>query len=125
MSWTSPYFTSDEMRCSHTGKEQMNPEFMDMLTELRRYYGPLIITSAYRDVTHPIEAKKSKPGAHTYGRAVDIAVRGSDAFKLLQAIYDMECFYRIGVQQAGSGRFIHIDNMMDREGFPSPWLYSY
>lgn len=114
------------MTCSHSGKCEMNPEFMADLEDLREYWGkPMTITSAYRDVTHPIEAKKSKRGAHTYGRAVDVAVSGSEAHDFVKAVVEHGKFKRIGVAQKGNGRFIHLDNMSNGEGFPSPWMYSY
>lgn len=124
MSWK--YFSEQEMSCSHTGKCEMNPEFMAKLEDLREFYGkPMVITSAYRDPSHPIEASKKRRGAHAYGRAVDVAVRGSEAHEFLKAVLAHGEFKRIGIQQKGDGRFIHLDNMIDAEGFPSPWIYSY
>ena len=85
MSWESPYFTSEEMKCSHTGLEKMDAKFMEMLTELRVAYAkPMRVTSAYRDATHPIEAKKTKPGAHATGKAADIAVERGEAYEVLK-----------------------------------------
>jgi len=53
------YFTVDEFNCQHTGENQMEPEFMELVDELRhRCAFPFIITSGYRSLTHPIEAKK-------------------------------------------------------------------
>ena len=125
MSWTSPYFTADEMKCSHTGLEMMDPDFMQQLTLLREAWDkPMVITSAYRHDTHPIEARKAKPGAHTTGRAVDIAVQGEDALNLLELIL-IHDFTGVGIQQKGSGRFIHIDNLQGQEGWPRPTIWSY
>jgi zinc D-Ala-D-Ala carboxypeptidase len=126
MTWSSPYFTQDEMRCQcGCGAEGMHSEFMDRLTSLRADWGqPMIVTSAYRCPNHPIEAKKSKPGAHASGRAVDIAIQGEDAYKLLCAILG-HGFTGIGVQQKGSGRFIHIDDLTKEEGWPRPTVWSY
>lgn len=54
-----PNFTKSEFNCRHTGKNEMKPEFMKKIQDLRLAYGkPMIITSGYRDPTHPIEAKK-------------------------------------------------------------------
>jgi len=125
MSWESPYFTSEEMACSHTGLEKMDAQFMDMLTELRVAYAkPLRVTSAYRDVTHPIEARKSKGGAHTTGRAVDLAVDRADAHEVLRLALEIG-FTGIGVQQKGTGRFIHLDNLESESGFVRPTIWSY
>ena len=72
------YFTEDELKCKHTGIYGMDSEFMEILEKVREEVGiPFIITSAYRDPTHPIEAKKSQPGAHASGRAVDILINNA------------------------------------------------
>jgi uncharacterized protein YcbK (DUF882 family) len=103
----------------------MDAEFMEMLTELRvRYAKPLVVTSAYRHPSHPIEARKSKPGAHTTGKAVDLAVQYGDAYTIL-GIAMMMGFTGIGVQQKGSGRFIHLDTCTEKNGFPRPTIWSY
>ncbi len=44
---------------------------MDKLQDLRDEMGPLFITSGYRSLTHPSEAKKDRPGPHTHGRACE------------------------------------------------------
>lgn len=125
MSWMSPFFTSEEMTCSHTGLELMDAKFMEMLTELRATYAkPLIVTSAYRHPSHPIEARKSKPGAHTTGKAVDLGVQYGEAYKILDIALNMG-FTGIGVQQKGSGRFIHLDTCTEQDGFPRPTIWSY
>lgn len=126
MDWNKykPYFSKKEFDCKHTGKNLMRPEFMDVLYQIRKTYNkPMIITSGYRDPSHPAEASKSVSGAHSYGVAVDIAVRGEDAMDLFVIAYGYG-IRRMGLQQKGAQRFIHLD-MGDRGlGFP-PSLWSY
>lgn len=133
MTWESPYFTKEEMRCQHTGFDGMDAQFMELLTELRGAYGkPMRVTSAYRHPTHPIEAKKTKKygtgkaGSHSTGRAVDIAVERGEAWELLNLALAMG-FTGIGVNQKGDGRFIHLDNIkpdeFDRFLRPTVWSY--
>lgn len=125
MSWESPYFSSEEMSCSHTGLEKMDARFMEMLTELRVAYAkPLRVTSAYRDATHPIEAKKAKPGAHATGKAADIAVERGEAYEVLKLALDIG-FTGIGVAQKGSGRFLHLDICEPEDGMIRPTVWSY
>lgn len=125
MSWESPYFTSEEMSCSHTGLEKMDARFMEMLTELRVAYAkPLRVTSAYRDATHPIEAKKTKPGAHATGKAADIAVERGEAYEVLKLALEIG-FTGIGVAQKGSGRFLHLDICEPEDGMIRPTVWSY
>jgi len=125
MSWESPYFTSEEMKCSHTGLEKMDTKFMEMLTELRVAYAkPMRVTSAYRDATHPIEAKKTKPGAHATGKAADIAVERGEAYEVLKLALEIG-FTGIGVAQKGSGRFLHLDICNSDDGMIRPTVWSY
>ena len=122
---TSTYFSQHEFKCSHTGKCNMDANFIDKLNDLRLAFGkPMKITSGFRDVTHPIEAKKKTPGAHTTGQAADIAVSREDAFDLLSLALT-KGFTGIGIQQKGSGRFIHLDTLKNSPERPRPTIWSY
>lgn len=125
MDWSRyPNFTADEFKCRHTGKNEMKQEFMDALQRLRVAYGKSMrITSGFRDPSHPVERSKGQPGEHTTGMACDVAVDGADAYRLIQLAM-AHGFTRIGVQQKGTGRFIHLG--MSKGGrFPSPTVWSY
>ena len=116
-----PNFGRDEFACQHCGDEEMNAEFMDALQELRTAFGkPLTITSGYRCPSHPIEARKAKPGSHASGCAADIAVSRGDAVQLLRLALDGR-FTGFGVQQKGGGRFIHLDSLTTNR--PMIWSY--
>lgn len=123
MNWSYPNFTLEEMRCRHTGVDGIKPEFMDLLQRCRTTYGkPMIVTSGYRHLTHPIEANKESPGEHSMGMAADIHVYGSDALHLVDAAL-VAGFRRIGVNQKGDigSRFIHLGVSKD---FPQGmWSY--
>jgi zinc D-Ala-D-Ala carboxypeptidase len=123
MQWSSyPNFKADEFKCSHCGKNEMKPEFLTKLQALRVTYGkPMRVTSGYRCPQHPIEAKKAAPGAHASGCAVDIGVEGADAHRLLTLALGAG-FTGIGVQQKGTGRFIHLDTMTTGAR-PTIWSY--
>lgn len=117
-----PNFTKKEFDCTHCGANQMTPSFMAKLQALRSRYGKAMrITSGFRCAQHPIEAKKAKPGSHASGCACDIAVEGQDAYRLLQLAFPLG-FTGIGVQQKGTGRFIHLDTLNDP---PRPNVWSY
>ena len=119
------YFTIDELKCQHCGKHNMDDDFMIKIEALRHELGfPFTVTSAYRCPDHPIEARKASPGAHASGRAVDIACQGDKAHKLLQAALRMG-ISGIGVNQKGSGRCIHLDDLENDSGRPRPWVWSY
>jgi len=126
MNWADyPNFTEGEFRCKHTDKCEMDAAFMEKLQKLRTAFGkPMRITSGYRDVTHPIEAAKEAPGAHATGHAADVAVVGADALRLVHLAV-MYGFTGVGVQQKGSGRFIHLDDLTVHDNFPRPMIWSY
>ena len=52
--------------------------------------------------------RKSKPGSHADGYAVDIGVRGEQALQVIRSAME-HGIKRIGVNQKGDGRFIHLD----------------
>ena len=127
-----PHFSFDEMKCKHSGRCDMDEAMMDKLEELRvvSNFG-LAVTSGYRDKTHPIEAKKiaegsGNGGAHTTGKAVDLAVSHKKAYIVLREAMRLG-FTGIGVKQAGDARFLHLDTIGDQDDFhvPRPTLWSY
>ena len=97
------YFEESEF----TEFDKMDPVLLIMLDDLRETYGyPIKLTSTYRNPDHPIEAKKSKPGEHAYGAAVDIACIGGEAtFKLVKAAIEVG-FTRIGISRKNN--FVHV-----------------
>lgn len=119
----APYFTESEFRCKHTDLCNVDKQFLDRLLALRLEYGkPMRITSGYRDARHPIEARKTKPGAHATGKACDVACTPQDAFRLI-SLAIKHGFTGIGVsQRADQPRFIHLDTI---EGAPRPNFWSY
>ena len=119
------YFTVDELHCQHCGDDGMNQVFMQRVEALREKVGfPFIISSAYRCPDHPIEARKSSPGAHASGKALDITCSGTNAYELLKASLAMDVT-GIGVNQTGTSRFIHLDILEDAAGRPRPRVWSY
>ena len=110
-------FELSEFACSHTGKNEMDSSFLSKLDELRDRCGfPFVITSAYRDITHPVEAKKNKGGTHTQGIAVDIRVsNGTQKYTIVKEAMAMG-FTGIGI----ANTFIHVDT---RTTTPVIWTY--
>lgn len=119
------YFTDSELSCSHCQKNDMNVQFMDKIVALREELGfPFIVTSGFRCPEHPVEERKASPGAHSSGHALDIAIAGKDAYRLLEAALGAD-FTGIGVNQKGKARFIHLDDIENSSGRPRPWVWSY
>lgn len=111
------YFSVDEFACKHTDKNEIDPDFVSKLDVLREVCGfPFTITSGYRDVTHPAEARKSKGGVHTQGIAADIAVKnGLERAAIIKNAIELG-FNGIGVARS----FIHVDT---REAPLVVWTY--
>lgn len=116
------YFTDDELACSCCGRLEFDPQFLVLLNAIRERVGPMPVSSGYRCPNHPIEArKKGGAGEHSTGFAVDIAVSGWRAHKLIEVAMALG-IPRIGVNQKGSHRFIHLGM---NEDFPNPTVWSY
>lgn len=121
------YFSEDELRCKCGCEEYYFDEaVLDTLNSIRRDCGfPLPVSSGYRCPDHPIEAAKEASGrpigAHCTGKAVDIGVERERAHRLIESALAHGC-PRIGVNQRGGGRFIHLDWDYTR---PHPTVWSY
>ena len=102
--------------------DKMDPKLLEMLDDLREVYGyPITLTSTYRSPQHPIEVRKSKPGEHTYGAAVDIACVGGEAtYKLVKAAIEVG-FTRIGISRKKG--FIHLG--IGYPGAPEKTIWTY
>lgn len=122
---TYKYFKDSELSCSHCNEQGINEQFMVKIESLREQLGfPFIVTSGYRCKKHPIEARKASPGTHTTGRAVDLAVSGEKAYRLLSGALRAG-FTGVGINQKGGSRFIHLDDIESSGGRPRPWVWSY
>lgn len=125
------YFTHNELKCKHTGENKFDPDFLDLLTKIRIECDfPFALSSAYRSPEHPLEMRKPNgAGAHSTGKAVDILCRGENAVKLISVAIAFG-ITRIGVQQKGTGRFIHLDvctqdDFPEIENYPEETIWSY
>ena len=111
------YFSRDEFKCSHTGENRIEDDFVDSLDALRYLCDfPFVITSGFRSPQHPIEARKTKPGVHSEGIAADIAVKNGHQRGII-----IENAIKLGFNGIGVAKsFIHVDK---REGPLVVWVY--
>jgi len=102
--------------------DKMDKALLIMLDSLREAYGyPIKLTSTYRSPEHPIEAKKTKPGEHAYGAAVDIACVGGEAtYRLVKAAIEVG-FTRIGISRKNN--FVHVG--VGYDGAPPVTIWTY
>jgi len=126
VTWRWPNFSIDELKCKGTGEyPDLTPEietFLDKLQAIRDVAGPMVITSGYRSPSYNARVSKTgTTGPHTTGRAVDVAVRGIEAFQVVQQAFE-KGMTGIGINQKGKARFIHLDDLTDG---PRPRIWSY
>ena len=123
---TLRYFSLDEFACKHCHQNLIDPVFVQELDDLRHQLGfPLVISSGYRCPEHNAKVSSTgRTGPHTTGRAADIAVTHGRAYEVLQTALLMK-FTGIGVNQKGTARFIHLDNLPNAPGQPRPTVWSY
>ena len=120
-------FSRKEMACRETDECWLDADFMDLLQDLREgCHFPLTVSSGYRSPDHSEEKDKDLPGAHTYGKAVDLVVGGHAAYVVLRWAMELG-FSGIGVKQTGDDRFLHLDTLKPEDGLtphrPTVWSY--
>lgn len=120
------YFKPKELTCKCGCNEvEFDLAFLATLNAIREECGfSFALSSAYRCPQHPIEARKEVTGAHCTGKAVDILANGENALEIIR-VAQKHGIQRIGIQQKGGGRFIHLDGCTEDDGFPCPALWSY
>jgi hypothetical protein len=119
------YFKPEELACKcGCNSNEFDGDFLETLCVIRESCGfAFPLSSAYRCPQHPIEAEKATVGAHCYGKAVDILCSGESALEVIRVAL-ANGINRIGVNQKGSSRFIHLDGCTVEEGFSSAiWSY--
>lgn len=115
---TYKYFDLSEFDCTETGENDMKPEFLHALDQLRETCGfPFAITSGYRSISHSSEKNKpSGPGTHSFGLAADIRIdNGNNRMTLVKNALSMG-FSGIGVAKT----FVHVDMRLTK---PVLWTY--
>lgn len=120
------HFSREELACPHCDKMLIPQDFIERLERLRVRTGiPMTISSGYRcSVYNQQVSGTGSNGPHTLA-AVDVAVRGKDAFRITQAAL-VEGFTGIGVSQKGDDRFIHLDALPGgSNGIVRPMIWSY
>ena len=117
---TYKFFRLEEFNCTHTNLNEMDHEFLVKLDELRERVGfPFIITSGYRDATHPAEARKAEPGTGTHCQGIAADIKVSNGFERMNIVHEA---LKLGFGGIGvSKSFIHIDG---RKTTPVMWTYS-
>jgi hypothetical protein len=120
------YFKPKELTCKcGCNTVEFDLGFLATLNSIREECDfSFALSSAYRCPQHPIEARKEHFGAHTTGKAVDILCNGEKALEVIR-VAQKHGIQRIGIQQKGGGRFIHLDACNADDGFPTPAMWSY
>ena len=120
--WPWSHFSPYEMRDRKTDKVFVEEAFMNVLEATRLLFGsPMVITSAGRNWGGI---------AHRKGKAVDVAILGGDALRLVQAGL-ASGITGFGLRQHGDRdkRFVHLDTLTPQEAAEKhatrPWIWTY
>lgn len=102
----------------------MDGIFMKRLVAMREALDfPFVVTSGYRCPEYNSSISSTGMGGpHTTGRAVDIAISGENADKLVGSSYEHGMTGR-GINQKGDKRFIHLDDLPSPRPRPRIWSY--
>lgn len=100
--------------------EDLDQRMIDFIEQLETELGyEITITSGYRSPDHPIESRKSSPGEHSTGLAVDVVASGGNAtYDLVKSAIKLNC-RRIGINRKKN--FIHLG--LDSSRVTSIWTY--
>lgn len=124
--WPFKYFTKEELECKCGCGGLPENSFIEKLEALRVLFGPMNVTSGYRCPDYNAKVSSTgKNGPHTTGRAVDIQVSHAKAYELVRLAIQNDDFRGIGLQQKGQGRFVHLDDLPNKEGQPRPTVWTY
>jgi zinc D-Ala-D-Ala carboxypeptidase len=128
-------FSVEELSCKcGCGKMFMNADFMEKVVEFRKFFGPLIVNSAYRCEAHDKDVGTSATpgsGPHTMGRAIDFKMPAAEIKPFLELALKLKTFTGYGLDERQSipddSRFCHVDDLKPNE-YPShvrPALWTY
>lgn len=125
--WRWTYFSPAKLACPHCQALKIDPVLLDYTTAVRIVCGfPFPETSGYRCPVHNQDVSSTGPtGPHTTGKALDLGLRGQQAYKLLSEALNHAGFTGVGVKQHGTSRFIHLDIIQPAPGVPRPTVWSY
>lgn len=99
---------------------KMQPHVQGHVQRLRDHMAqPLFLVSAYRCAQHPVEVKKTKPGQHNAGLAVDVQVTSGAMAAEIIAFAITELGVKGWAYSKRLG-FVHLDW---REGVRVTWEY--
>ena len=111
------FFAKEKLACQCCGEYHYNSHWLRDVIHLRREFGKgIICVSGYRCEDHPIERKKSRPGAHTHGRAMDCRINPLDYADFVELALELN--FRIGIKMTSIHKpphRLHIDNFQPDE----------
>lgn len=107
----------------HEGQDKLDPTFRGILEETSAEFGrPFTINSGYRGASHPVEARKAKPGMHSTGTASDVSMKGMNEAERAQLVRSLQAkgVKRFGIYK-NSPDMLHVD-MKDQTGTGKTWF---
>lgn len=123
----SAHFTIRELSCRCCESPGMTMEALSHIENIRTdyYKCSMSLTSAYRCTKSDMAARgKTTTGRHNMGVAIDVAVRGKNAFDLIVAVqnYARTNKLKVGLGINSKDGFVHIDFDQNRKN-STIWSY--
>jgi hypothetical protein len=110
--WRWPSFSPREIACKGTGELLVDDQALDKLQALRNALGkPLVLTSAYRSLSHNKRVGGAKNSRHMQGDAFDVRMDNHDPYVFESAARNVG-FSGFGFYQKSG--FMHIDTGPER-----------
>lgn len=117
------YFSKKELSCPCCGEDKFSGETLEKFNAMREDAGfSMTMTSGYRCESY--NNLKGYTQTHATGQAGDISCTHKEAVTLLKLAIK-HGMTGIGVNQKGSKRFLHFDDLDQVSGRPRPHIWSY
>lgn len=112
------WFSDQELRCPCCGRNEMSPEFVTIMDEVRELVDqPLIVNSAYRCPAHNAEVGGSPRSSHVEGLAMDVQCNDNRLrYSLLDALFFVTEKYALPGRIEIGRNYIHFDMDPEKPG---------
>ncbi len=111
----SPFFTRSEFACKcGCGFDTVDTETLSILNNVRKRFGPVVVTSGCRCETHNADIGGSPNSQHKLARAADIQAKNAKPESVYDFVNELYPEASLGLYDS----FVHVDTRSDG---PARW----